>query len=287
MTMDTPYSPLNFLDQLEIPSLGPFEPPTEKWGKLILCLQCLVVLTAGINEIKNPTPYSKFATKQKNNTPQRQIESRKGMLLLYTPSMVLAAIVCCLQHQQQHNNTTFITGYLLTIHFLKRVLETAFLHKYSGTMDFATCIGISTFYSLTTLLNATTAFPFTSKSVQTFGILVFASGEIGNLYHHYLLRTLRTNNNNTTTASSANKKKRYVPPQGGLFQWVAAPHYLLEIIAFLGMAMTSLSLHSLLIALGMTSYLAGRAKITQKFYQKVFTEFEWPKERKAILPFLF
>eukprot|EP00555_Chaetoceros_dichaeta_P007428 CAMPEP_0198270584 /NCGR_PEP_ID=MMETSP1447-20131203/45615_1 /TAXON_ID=420782 /ORGANISM="Chaetoceros dichaeta, Strain CCMP1751" /LENGTH=66 /DNA_ID=CAMNT_0043962685 /DNA_START=94 /DNA_END=291 /DNA_ORIENTATION=+ len=61
------------------------------------------------------------------------------------------------------------------------------------------------------------------------GTGLFAVGIIGNFYHHYLLATLRS-------SGDSQSKKRYVAPNGGLFDYVAAPHYLFELILWLGIS---------------------------------------------------
>lgn len=268
-----------------IPSL--FVPPSGIAGNVLAVAQLGVIAGSFFQETTNPTPYSKFAAQSTAKLPSRQ-----GMLLIYTPSALLAAGLDFFQNTAA--STTTLAGPLVTIHFLKRVLESAFLHKYSGNMDAGTSVGISSYYCLVTALLVLTAQPIqdvlfsTATSISSFttiqkvGMSLFILGEVGNLYHHYILRQLRNNNNNSTK-----DVKRYIAPTGGLFQYAAAPHYLFEIIAFLGIACTSQSIHALLVALGMTSYLAGRAKNTNDFYMEKFSEKEWSRSKKALIPFLF
>jgi hypothetical protein len=63
------------------------------------------------------------------------------------------------------------------------------------------------------------------------GVLVFAVGIAGNLYHHYLLSRLRS--------GSSGGDKGHRIPRGGLFELVTCPHYLFEIIGLFGFAMIS------------------------------------------------
>lgn len=263
-----------------IPSIGPFAAPSSIWGTGVALLQCLIIATAGFHEVQNPTEYSKFANQQTATLP-----SKYGMLILYAPSAILGCgfILAAI------NSTTTLTlaSISVALHFGKRVLEALFLHKYSGTMDIVTPIGIGTYYVLVSALIITTAFPMAleEQPAQRLGLLVFFLGEFGNLYHHYLLRQLRTNMSTKKTKKSSS---RYVPPKGGLFRFVAAPHYLFEIIAMVGIALTAQSLHALFVALGMGSYLSGRAVLTHRFYAKTFDKSEWSShDTKAIIPFLF
>jgi len=201
---------LAFLENV-LPSLGPFAPPTAAWGTLIAMLQCLMILTAGVNEVQNPTQYSKFA----DLSGRHQIPSRMGMLLLYAPSAVVATTMSFLQSSATKESLLWVSS-LVALHFIKRVLESLFLHKYSGTMDFGTSIMIGTYYSLVSVLiifTATTT--HLNLTLQYLGVVVFLVGELGNLYHHYLLRQLRSNTNTTNTRKNDTKpkQKRYVAPK--------------------------------------------------------------------------
>ena len=285
--------------------------PTNPWMKLLAGVQVLLVVVNGLNEYTNPTPYSKFASSSTTNDNDNQtttptatmIPSRQGMVLLYAPSMITAMYFILSDFNQIA--TTTMTVYLVWIHFTKRVLESLFLHKYSGGMERNAAVMIGTFYTLVSTLIIMTAVPWLSPEdihndngeqtnlrwlIQQVGLAMFFVGTVGNLYHHYLLRQLRSSKTKSTISSYDNesdkKKQRYAPPTGGLFDYVVAPHYLFEIIAFVGIACTSLSIHSLLVSLGMASYLTGRAIRTLKFYQETFDKLEFSREKKALIPFV-
>ena len=103
----------------------------------------------------------------------------------------------------------------VSIHFAKRVLETLFLHKYSGKMAVQTLIFITFIYSLITgmicYLNTRTVPEM--DTLFHIGVVLFFVGEAGNFYHHNLLADLRKGS------------EGYHIPQGGLFQYAACPHY--------------------------------------------------------------
>lgn len=61
-----------------------------------------------------------------------------------------------------------------------------------------------------------------------------AVGEAGNFCHHRILASLRANDGDT----------KYVPPSGGLFDLVAAPHYFFELVAWWGIGMVAVRFHS-------------------------------------------
>jgi len=110
--------------------------------------------------------------------------------------------------------------------------------------------------------------------------VLFTVGILGNFYHHYLLASLRKNRHGATT-------KRYIAPHGGLFDFVAAPHYLFELMGWLGIAIVANHLNAYLTFGSMCSYLAGRAVSQNAWNQKVFSKDEWPTSRKNLIPFIF
>src|SRR5215471_18833093 len=82
-------------------------------------------------------------------------------------------------------------------------------------------------------------------------------GELLNGYHHWLLARLRPPGVRT-----------YVVPRGGLFGWVASPHYFGEILSFVGYAMMSDLLPVWGNALVVFAYLSSRANSNLKWYQR-------------------
>ena len=78
----------------------------------------------------------------------------------------------------------------------------------------------------------------------------------------------------------------YVVPAGGWFDYVAAPHYFFEIVAWFGLALATQQLNAYLTAAGMASYLAGRAVASTRFYRERFGE-GYPASRRHLVPFVF
>lgn len=116
---------------------------------------------------------------------------------------------------------------------------------------------------------------------------LFITGILGNLYHHYLLSTLRSKSNKKgTTTTTTTTTTRYVAPKGGLFEYVAAPHYFFELIGWLGIAVVSGHLNVYLIFASMCSYLSGRSVAQNEFNREKFED-AWPATRKSLVPFLF
>lgn len=120
-----------------------------------------------------------------------------------------------------------------------------------------------------------------------FGLITFGVGQLGNLYHHYLLSQLRKSDvkvSNSQGSQSIAQTAQYSVPRGGLFGFVTMPHYFFEIVAWLGLAICCQHIHALLVTCSMFTYLLNRAQTTRVWYLANVPGF--PAERKSLVPFL-
>ena len=282
--------------------LPPIHVPASRAGLAITALQCLNLLSFA-NEKQTPTGYSKFAGKTAS------IPSRRGMMIIYTPALVTSAALFATAPVV--NGREALVAGLLAVHFAKRVGEVLLVHRYSGAMG-PMCYFISTFYALLSLLicvqtqnvpPAVYAAPG-SEAALPVALGLFAVGQLGNLYHHMLLAGMRsseapapeevavTPTSKDALAATATPAQQPMPPQayrvprGGLFEYAAAPHYLFEIVAWLGVALAAQQLNAFLVTAGMASYLSGRAVASSAWYKKQFGA-AYPAERKHMVPFVF
>ena len=74
--------------------------------------------------------------------------------------------------------------------------------------------------------------------VAQIGLGLYVVGEAGNCFHHRILAALRASDSDT----------KYMPPSGGLFELVAAPHYLFELVAWWGIGLVAMHWNALLVA---------------------------------------
>ena len=77
----------------------------------------------------------------------------------------------------------------------------------------------------------------------------------------------------------------YHIPHGGLFRWVSSPHYLGEIIQWLGWAVMTWSLAGLAFALFTVCNLVPRAMANQAWYKARFSDY--PTQRRTLIPGIF
>jgi len=267
------------MDQL---SLATFPGVT---GQVITALQLFIAATSYSVETnaKTRAQYSKFS-RANDKTTTTTWPSRVAMMIIYTPAFLASAAILIMgMYGVKSVPLPSLATFFCCIQFAKRCLEVMFLHKYSGRTDKGTPTQISVYYTLVTVLIAyASGSSGHDASIQmiSVGTALFVVGIIGNFYHHYLLANLRS-------SSSSKDKAKYVAPRGGLFSFVATPHYLFELIGWLGIAIVSNHLNSYLVFASMTSYLSGRAVAQNEWNRLKFDEKEWPLTRKNMVPFIF
>ena len=105
------------------------------------------------------------------------------------------------------------------------------------------------------------------------GAVIFLSGMYINRSSDNKLISLRKEN------------KEYQIPQGGMFKYISCPNHFGEIIEWIGFAVIVFNLGALSFALWTAFNLIPRAMNHHNWYKKSFVEY--PKDRKAVIPFLF
>jgi len=177
-----------------------------------------------------------------------------------------------------------LTCVLITLHFLKRELETLFVHRFSNaTMPVRNVFKNSAHYWL--LGGANIAFWSYKPGAPTenvgsplliyAAIALFVVGELGNLYTHLVLRSLR----------SSGGTERGIP-QGLGFGLVTCPNYLFETVAWVGMWLMSFSLSTGVFVIPAVAQMAIWAKKKEARYRKEFGA-KYQKKRFAMLPGVF
>lgn len=199
--------------------------------------------------------------------------SRAGMTLNYGLPLV-ALIAGASPYLASPGAYQFIVIACLCAHFVKRLLESWFLHKYSRPMNPLAAVAISCFYSLTTFFPAY----FNRQPISEIDMLVivglgiFLVGEIFNFIHHKILADLRR------------ATMDYVIPHGGLFDLVACPHYLFELVSWFGLCLIFRHVSMFLFYSLMVLYLLIRSLQTLAWYRERFPDF--PPGRRALFPFI-
>jgi hypothetical protein len=261
--------------------------PASAYVAAMSAVSFVSMANAGLAELRGDhMPYSKFwhavagaaggDARQRGGMPL--LRSRDGMLLAYAPALLAAAASFAVPGAVEGARAELLSA-ALAAHFLKRILEVLCVHRYSGSMPLGTAATISCSYLVSTATmvyaqHLSRGLPDPAVDLLCPGVLVFAVGLAGNLYHHRLLSGLRADDGDGG----------YKVPRGGLFGLVACPHYLFEILAFFGFAMISQTLYALAVATGTAAYLAGRSCATRRWYRSKFQDF--PPRIKALIPYV-
>ncbi|XP_018330966.1 very-long-chain enoyl-CoA reductase [Agrilus planipennis] len=171
-----------------------------------------------------------------------------------------------------------------SLHYLKRLLETLFVHRFShSTMPlfnlFKNCGYYWGFAAYVAYYVNHPLYTSPNMLLFIFGLALFTICEIGNLSIHLLLRDLRPPGTKEKKIPKPNKN-----PLTKLFNFVSCPNYTYEFGAWLGFSLMTSCLPAFLFTLAgmyqMTVWALGK----HKAYKKDFPRY--PKERKAILPFV-
>ncbi|KAM3392034.1 hypothetical protein ACQJBY_013268 [Aegilops geniculata] len=268
------------------PSSLLYPPPPSAFVTAMSVVSFASLASAGLSELRGQhMAYSKFwhvvsgQQQNKGGTGGAQLAGRHGMLVAYAPALVAAAASFVVPGAVEGLRAELLAA-ALAVHFLKRVLEVLFIHRYSGNMPLNTALTISSSYLLSAITmiyaqHLAVELPDPTTNLLYPGMLLFAVGIAGNFYHHYLLSQLR---------KGGDDDKGYKIPKGGLFEFVTCPHYLFEITGFFGFAMISQTVYALTMASGTAAYLVGRSFATRRWYKSKFEEF--PASIKALVPYI-
>ncbi|KAI3474712.1 hypothetical protein Pfo_029897 [Paulownia fortunei] len=106
------------------------------------------------------------------------------------------------------------------------------------------------------------------------GAVVFVGGAVVNIWSDNLLMGLKEGDGG------------YKIPRGGLFEWISCPNYFGEILEWLGWALMTWSWAGFGFFAYTCANLVPRAGANHKWYLEKFGE-DYPKNRKAVVPFLY
>jgi len=216
-------------------------------------------------------PYGKFRT-------GGGINSRVGLALAYAAPVCVYVALWIAGRGALEVPYHLIVFAAFLFHFTRRIFEICVVNSYSRPTPLSALLSIAVLYSAAAVVCGffqvrTVAQP--SELLIVLGGLTFVFGELLNGYHHWLLARIR--------ASGA---ATYSLPRGGLFRWVASPHYLGEIFSFLGYAMMSDLLPVWGTALAVTAYLSARANSTREWYRRQMPR-QIPSGWRRLVPFVY
>lgn len=172
-----------------------------------------------------------------------------------------------------------------TFHYLKRILETIFVHRFShSTMPIMNLFKNCSYYwgfafYVGYFVNHPLYTPATWGTVQIYaGLAGFILSELGNLSIHIALRNLRP----------PGTKERKIPkptsnPFTFLFKLVSCPNYTYEVAAWISFSIMTQTLPAFLFTLAGGFQMLIWAQGKHRNYLKEFPDY--PRSRKAMIPF--
>lgn len=168
-----------------------------------------------------------------------------------------------------------LLGGLYLAHYLERTLLFPLLMRGEGKRQPLLTIGMAiAFNVLNGWGNGAALSPRAVDARLVVGVALFVAGAAVNLHSDAVLRGLR-----------GPGETGYKVPHGGLYRWVSAPNYLGELVEWVGFAVAAWTLPALAFAVFTFANLAPRARSHHRWYQAQFPDY--PKERRALVPFLW
>ncbi|MBC8390842.1 MAG: DUF1295 domain-containing protein [Actinobacteria bacterium] len=210
------------------------------------------------------------------------INARTAWIIMELPAVIVFFILF-LPGSQKTNIVAIIFLILWMIHYTNRTFIYPIIMR-GGSRRFPILIVLFSilFNSINGYLNGRYLFYFspgyTSDWIKDprfiIGLALFLVGFIINIHSDSVLRKLRKPGDSG-----------YRIPYGGFFRYISSANYFGEIIEWIGWAVMTWSLPGLAFALFTIANLAPRALSNHKWYMNKFPEY--PKNRKAIIPFVY
>lgn len=170
-------------------------------------------------------------------------------------------------------------------HFGRRGAESAWVHRYSKpTVPLGDVLIEYVYYWGFAAWIAVSLTPYASHTPNKWltlpGVLLFIVAERGNAHAHRMLRDLRPEGS-----------KQRVIPRGFLFERVSSPHYLFEILSWVGFALVVQTWAATAFLVVGAAILASWANARHVAYRKEFDGQDgrepYPTSRRALIPGVF
>ncbi len=218
-----------------------------------------------------------------------KLHAKTGWVLMEIPGLIVFPIVFFMGSKSDQVVPLFFLA-IWMIHYANRALITPLLMRVQpgSTSSFSFNVVIAGWITIflhgyfnaayiSELGDQYTADWFNDPRFQI-GIVIYLIGFILNIHSDSILRNLRSKN-------PSPDEPRYKIPYGGGFKFVTCPQYLGEILSFTGFAVMTWNLGAVFVLAMTMGNLIPRAYYTHRWFHKNFENY--PKERKAVIPFIF
>jgi hypothetical protein len=213
------------------------------------------------------------------------IGARWGWLIMESPAVLVIAL-CFVFGDTRASVVSVVFLAMWELHYVQRTFIFPFLMRGGGgqgrPFPLLLVFMAIVFNTLNGYLNGRYLFHFAPAYGAAWladprfivGLALFLAGFVINLHADRVLRHLR-----------APGESDYKIPRGGLFDYVSSANYFGELIEWTGWAVATWSLPGLAFAVFTAANLIPRARSHHAWYRSRFPDY--PKSRKAILPFIF
>lgn len=206
------------------------------------------------------------------------VPARVGWVVMEAPAAILFLVFYLLGSHRADPVPLIFLG-LWLVHYVYRAFVYPFLMRSGSRMPVLVMLLAIAFNTLNAWVNARWISEYGTYPVAWLGdprfwvgLLLFVGGLWLNAGSDRTLRRLRARGGG------------YRIPEGGGFRYVSSPNYLGEMVEWTGWAIATWSLAGTAFALYTAANLAPRAMANHRWYRDTFPEY--PRERKALLPFV-
>jgi len=214
---------------------------------------------------------------------------RAHNLVSYTMALLVFVAVFEWRLQVGHGgaltSAALLAAVMWCVHFARRASESAWVHRYGKasvpTSDVVTEYVYYWGFAAWNALSLTSA-AYTPPAAWLIGLggAVFLLAELGNARAHRMLRDLRPEGSKTR-----------VIPRGFLFERVSCPHYLFEILSWVGFALVTQTWAARAFLVVGAAILGAWAHTRHVAYRKDFDgqdgREKYPASRRALIPGVF
>ncbi|XP_011483005.2 3-oxo-5-alpha-steroid 4-dehydrogenase 2 [Oryzias latipes] len=276
---NTPY--ISFMQMLKIKEVCAAHQPEHKmhcYQSAVSGLSYGFILVGLAHLVLHRKAQSSYGRHMAPSCPGRKVPARPAWFLQEIPALLIPLLLMFLMHESSAVGKHLLLK-TFCLHYFQRTFVYALLTRgqpfpLSVMMAAAFFCSINGFLQAHYLLHcAHLDDAWLSGYPCKIGLLMFYTGMAINVHSDYILRNLRKPS-----------EVVYKIPTGGLFQYVSGANYFGEIVEWFGYAVATWSLPTLSFAVFSLSFIGPRAHYHHRFYQEKFKEY--PKSRKALIPFL-
>lgn len=211
---------------------------------------------------------------------------RTHNIVSYSVTLLVFWITLCFRARVEPLSATAELGATLwTAHFVRRTLESAFVHRYSKPQveasdylsEYVYYWGFAAWIAWSLTSHGAFVPPL---ALQAAGLALFVLAEVSNARAHVTLRELR----------APGSRDRGIP-SGSMFELVSCPHYFWEISSWVGFNLVTCTWAGTAFMLLGAGILATWARTRHLAYRREFDGKDgrklYPTTRRALIPFLF